>query len=147
MALLSAVAAAPSAAAPLSAGALERPAVTSDRPVVLVGHRYRRHVEHYDDYADVVIVERTYHYRRPDAVYVVPPPVTVYPAPVVVYPRPVVVYPPRTYGAEIYDRRYGPRYHDVYDVVRPSSCGVYRYWQDDRCVDARWNKPYLGRRY
>ena len=30
--------------------------------------------------------------------------------------------------------------------VRPVSCGEYRYWDGERCVDARYNNPYLGRR-
>jgi hypothetical protein len=30
--------------------------------------------------------------------------------------------------------------------VRPASCGEYRYWNGDRCVDARYNDPYLGPR-
>ena len=30
--------------------------------------------------------------------------------------------------------------------VRPTSCGEYRYWNGDRCVDARYNNPYLGPR-
>jgi hypothetical protein len=30
--------------------------------------------------------------------------------------------------------------------VRPTSCGEYRYWDGDRCVDARYNNPYLGPR-
>lgn len=30
--------------------------------------------------------------------------------------------------------------------VRPVSCGEYRYWDGERCVDARYNKPYLGPR-
>jgi hypothetical protein len=29
---------------------------------------------------------------------------------------------------------------------RPSSCGQYRYWNGVRCVDARYNDPYLGPR-
>ena len=29
---------------------------------------------------------------------------------------------------------------------RPASCGQYRYWNGDRCVDARYNNPYLGPR-
>ncbi|MGH6833065.1 MAG: hypothetical protein ACRECM_08610 [Methyloceanibacter sp.] len=29
---------------------------------------------------------------------------------------------------------------------RPLSCGEYRYWDGARCVDARYNKPYLGPR-
>jgi len=27
---------------------------------------------------------------------------------------------------------------------RPLSCGEYHYWSGDRCVDARYNKPYIG---
>jgi hypothetical protein len=27
---------------------------------------------------------------------------------------------------------------------RPLSCGEYHYWNGDRCVDARYNTPYLG---
>jgi hypothetical protein len=27
---------------------------------------------------------------------------------------------------------------------RPLSCGEYRYWNGDRCVDARYNNPYIG---
>jgi hypothetical protein len=30
--------------------------------------------------------------------------------------------------------------------VRPVSCGEFRYWNGDRCVDARYNDPYLGPR-
>ncbi len=30
--------------------------------------------------------------------------------------------------------------------VRPLSCGEYRYWDGQACVDARFNKPYLGPR-
>jgi hypothetical protein len=30
--------------------------------------------------------------------------------------------------------------------VRPTSCGEYRYWNGSRCVDARYNDPYLGPR-
>jgi hypothetical protein len=31
--------------------------------------------------------------------------------------------------------------------LRPSSCGQYRYWNGSTCIDARYNTPYLGRRY
>jgi hypothetical protein len=31
-------------------------------------------------------------------------------------------------------------------ATRPASCGQYRYWNGDRCVDARYNNPYLGPR-
>jgi hypothetical protein len=30
--------------------------------------------------------------------------------------------------------------------VRPVSCGQYRYWDGERCVDARYNNPYVGPR-
>lgn len=29
---------------------------------------------------------------------------------------------------------------------RPLSCGEYRYWSGERCVDARYNNPYIGPR-
>jgi hypothetical protein len=30
--------------------------------------------------------------------------------------------------------------------VRPAICGEFRYWNGNRCVDARYNDPYLGPR-
>jgi len=30
--------------------------------------------------------------------------------------------------------------------ARPVSCGEFRYWDGERCVDARYNNPYLGPR-
>src|SRR5262245_39467752 len=30
--------------------------------------------------------------------------------------------------------------------ARPTSCGEFRYWDGERCVDARYNNPYLGPR-
>jgi hypothetical protein len=30
--------------------------------------------------------------------------------------------------------------------VRPVSCGEFHYWDGERCVDARYNRPYLGPR-
>ena len=30
--------------------------------------------------------------------------------------------------------------------VRPASCGQYRYWDGERCVDARYHNPYIGPR-
>lgn len=30
--------------------------------------------------------------------------------------------------------------------VRPVSCGEYRYWDGERCVDARYHTPYVGPR-
>ena len=32
-------------------------------------------------------------------------------------------------------------------VVRPASCGKYRYWNGERCVDARYQPPYVGPRW
>ncbi len=29
-------------------------------------------------------------------------------------------------------------------IIRPSSCGKYRYWNGVRCVDARYRPPYVG---
>ena len=29
---------------------------------------------------------------------------------------------------------------------RPTSCGQYHYWNGQNCVDARYNRPYLGTR-
>ena len=30
--------------------------------------------------------------------------------------------------------------------LRPASCGEFRYWNGDRCVDARYHTPYIGPR-
>ena len=30
--------------------------------------------------------------------------------------------------------------------VRPVSCGEFRYWDGERCVDARYHNPYIGPR-
>ena len=56
-------------------------------------------------------------------VVVVPPVVAVVP-PAAVIEQPVIVLPP----------------------PRPASCGEYRYWNGQYCVDARYNRPYLGPR-
>lgn len=63
---------------------------------------------------------RQYPYGAPPVV-VVPPVAPV--APPVVVEEPVIVVPPR-----------------------PASCGEYRYWNGQYCVDARYNTPYLGPR-
>jgi hypothetical protein len=55
-----------------------------------------------------------------------------YPPPAVV-PAPVVVAPPALNP---------PVVTEV--PLRPASCGEYRYWDGNACVDARFNKPYLG---
>lgn len=31
--------------------------------------------------------------------------------------------------------------------VRPASCGQYRYWDGERCADARFDPPYVGPRW
>lgn len=31
--------------------------------------------------------------------------------------------------------------------VRPASCGRYRYWNGERCADARYEPPYVGPRW
>jgi hypothetical protein len=64
---------------------------------------------------------RQYPYGAPPVV-VVPPVVPVVPP--VVVEEPVIVVPP----------------------PRPASCGEYRYWNGQYCVDARYNRPYLGPR-
>jgi hypothetical protein len=60
-------------------------------------------------------------YAVPPAAVVVPQPAPVVPP--VVVEQPVIVLPPR-----------------------PASCGEYRYWNGQYCVDARYNRPYLGPR-
>ena len=47
--------------------------------------------------------------------------------------------PPRTY--------YGPPVAEWLPPPRPSSCGQYRYWDGDRCADARRDPPYIGPRW
>jgi hypothetical protein len=49
-------------------------------------------------------------------------------------PPPPVVYPP------LYFYDWGP-------PPRPSSCGKYRYWDGEACVDARFRPPYVGPRW
>lgn len=43
----------------------------------------------------------------------------------------------------------GPYAPPVYGwvIIRPSSCGQYRYWNGVRCVDARYRPPYVGPRW
>jgi hypothetical protein len=67
-------------------------------------------------------------YNRRYGPYDVPPVVVVPPVvpvvPPIVVEEPVIVMPP----------------------PRPASCGEYRYWNGQYCVDARYNRPYLGPR-
>jgi hypothetical protein len=64
-------------------------------------------------------------------------------------------YAPRVYG---YVQRYGygppppavypPLYfYDWGPPPRPTSCGKYRYWDGEACVDARFRPPYVGPRW
>jgi hypothetical protein len=64
-------------------------------------------------------------------------------------------YAPRVYG---YVQRYGygPPPPAVYPPLffydwgpppRPTSCGKYRYWDGEACVDARFRPPYVGPRW
>ena len=73
----------------------------------------------------VQIFPRRYYRQYP---YGAPPVVGVQPVVPVVPPavaeEPVIVVPP----------------------PRPASCGEYRYWNGQNCVDARYNRPYLGPR-
>ena len=65
-----------------------------------------------------------YPYGAPPVVHAVPPVVHVVPPVVHVVPPVVHVVPP----------------------PRPTSCGQYHYWNGQNCVDARYNRPYLGAR-
>ena len=72
----------------------------------------------------VQVFPRRYYRRYPYGA----PPVVVAPVvpvvPPVVVEEPVIVMPP----------------------PRPASCGEFRYWNGQYCVDARYNRPYLGPR-
>ncbi|MCC7250428.1 hypothetical protein [Hyphomicrobium sp.] len=50
-------------------------------------------------------------------------------------PPPVVVYEPPVYGWL------------ALPPPPPSSCGKYRYWNGERCADARYDPPYIGPRW
>jgi len=56
--------------------------------------------------------------------------------PVVVVPPVVPVVPPVVVEEPVF----------VMPPPRPASCGEYRYWNGQYCVDARYNRPYLGPR-
>jgi hypothetical protein len=63
-------------------------------------------------------------YYRRNAPYVVPPVAPVVPVvPPAVVEEPAIVVP-----------------------MRPASCGEFHFWNGVACVDARYNKPYLGPR-
>ena len=146
-----------------SAGALPRVEMpgkavgeaTADRMIHQIGDRYYRD----DDDDDVVAYA-----DDDDAAYAVRPPYGLVP-PRPVYgnyggygpPRPVYrgddyvpVRPYPRYGyapppppPPVY---YAPPVVEWVPPPRPSSCGQYRYWDGDRCRDARWAPPYVGPR-
>ena len=78
----------------------------------------------YDDYPP--------EYYPPPPAYEVPRPARIYRAP----PLP----PPREYVPPVYGWAYVP-------PPAPSSCGAYRYWNGERCADARDEPPYIGPRW
>ncbi len=83
--------------------------------------------EYYDDDFDGP-------YDGPYERYVVPPPPPP-PPPAVIYREVPVVVPefvPPVYG---------------WVYMRPPSCGKYRYWDGDQCLDARDDPPYVGPRW
>ncbi len=63
--------------------------------------------------------------------YVAPPP----PPPVVIYREVPVAVP-----------EFAPPVYGWVDM-RPPSCGKYRYWDGDQCLDARDDPPYVGPRW
>ncbi|HEX2841610.1 hypothetical protein [Hyphomicrobium sp.] len=70
-------------------------------------------------------------YYYPPEYYLPPPPP---PPPVArVVPPPAAVYEPPVYG--------------WISPPRPSNCGKYRYWNGERCADARFDPPYVGPRW
>ncbi len=94
----------------------------SNAAVVDIGGRWYRDYDDDDDY------------YYPPEYYLPPPPpppvVRVVPAPP---PPPVAVYEPPVYG--------------WISPPRPSNCGKYRYWNGERCADARFDPPYVGPRW
>jgi hypothetical protein len=80
-----------------------------------------------DDYDDGDFDDDDYYY--PPEHYLPPPPVVR----VVPVPPPVADYEPPVYG--------------WIAPPRPSNCGKYRYWNGERCADARYDPPYVGPRW
>jgi hypothetical protein len=81
-----------------------------------------------DDYDDGDYDDDDYYY--PPEYYLPPPPVV---RVIPVTPPPAVVYEPPVYG--------------WIAPLRPSNCGKYRYWNGERCADARYDPPYVGPRW
>lgn len=106
------------AAGPLPAGAsLSR----GDPARIEVGERWYRDAEDDDFY-------------YPPEYYLPPPP----PPPARIY-RAVPPPPPAVYEPPVYGWLALP--------PAPSSCGKYRYWNGERCADARYDPPYIGPRW
>lgn len=108
-----------SSAGSVTAGPLPSAALVSnvDTALIDIGRRWYRGYK--DDW-----------YYPPE--YYLPPPPRVR-----VYryePPPVVVYEPPVYGW-------------LALPLPPSSCGKYRYWDGERCADARYDPPYIGPRW
>lgn len=60
---------------------------------------------------------------------------------------PFIAPPVTAYGsAPIVVDQYAPPVYG-WVITRPTSCGQYRYWNGDRCVDARYRPPDLGHRW
>ena len=77
--------------------------------------------------ATTPLVQKAEYWRRYYRQHGYPPPVVV-PAPVPDADAPPALNPPVVMQVP----------------VRPASCGEYHYWDGAACVDARFNKPYLG---
>ena len=58
----------------------------------------------------------------------------------------VQVYPRHYYRQHPYGAHVVPPVVHVVPPPRPTSCGQYHYWNGQNCVDARYNRPYLGPR-
>ncbi len=75
----------------------------------------------------------------PPPVYPVAPPPAYRVAPPAYAVAPTVVYP----SAPVVVDQYAPPVYG-WVIIRPRSCGEFRYWNGERCVDARYNPPHLG---
>jgi hypothetical protein len=115
-----------SAAVPAAVFAFSADARAGSTAPIQAGDRW--YARDYDDDDDDLDDDDYY----PPAYYPPPPPVRVYHAPP---PPPVVEYEPHVYGWY-----YAP-------PPRPANCGQYRYWNGDRCADARYDPPYVGPRW
>ena len=100
-------------------------------PITYLGSGYDRYDDDADDEEDIPAPVGAYGYG-----YDRPPP------------------PPSGYGPYGYGYRppaptgyFTPPVVEWLPPPRPSSCGEYRYWDGERCADARWQPPYVGPRW